>query len=229
MVTACRYGDGLVVDEACRVTCSMPTSVMSQSASWLRGWGCFGRPQRVSIAYRCYGLQPGATWRSFCAPSSVDELAAATVAGCRHGLLHDELSCGQWEAVDRRHRLLCSMYEAGRCMSFCCRRGQHTWRAVAVTAARSMRVMASHKLYMYSMLAVFSIFIQSPDILWLQTLHSVHSWCHILCTITLNIFRQFYRVNEYGLRYYLTQYITLEADVSIYVWCLWFVWITSCR
>ena len=27
------------------------------------------------------------------------------MAGCRHSLLHDELSCGQWEAVDRRHRL----------------------------------------------------------------------------------------------------------------------------
>jgi len=90
----------LVVDEACPVTCSMPTTPSS-----LRGWGCFGLP--AGLSHRCipvYGLQPGATWRSFCAPSSVDELAAA-VAGCRHSLLHDELSCGQWEAVDRRHSL----------------------------------------------------------------------------------------------------------------------------
>jgi len=27
------------------------------------------------------------------------------VTGCRHGPLLDEVSCGQWEAVDRRHRL----------------------------------------------------------------------------------------------------------------------------
>ena len=68
------------------------------------------RPARLSHsalhtgATACSRVRRGV--RSFCAPSSVDELAAAVAASCRHGLLHDEIaSSGQWEAVDRRHRL----------------------------------------------------------------------------------------------------------------------------
>ena len=114
MAAACRYDDGAVAGAGAKRSVSgnvhvddvLVAAVAVKRMVLLRPRSTDSPTDRC-IPANCYGLQPGATWppRPFCAPSSVDELAAAAVAGRCHSVLHDELSCGQWEAVDRRHRL----------------------------------------------------------------------------------------------------------------------------